>query len=330
MTKSNYTKLISDKQTEVHFYDQKPSIENFGDEVLAGLKSHPKTIHPKNFYNEKGSQLFDAITRLPEYYPTRTEIGILKDNAQDISDLIDKNCLLIEYGSGSSDKIRLLLESVRPKAYMPIDISREHLLKSAGKVADNYTWLDVHAACVDYSKSWEFPFDSGDMKRVAFFPGSSIGNLEPEQSEDFLADIARIIGSGGGLLIGVDLKKDPALLNAAYNDSASITAEFNLNILDHINTELNANFNLENFHHHAFFNEEKGRIEMHLESQLDQIVSVEGETFTILKGERIHTENSYKYTTDSFIALAKRVGFDIKRVWQDKDHLFAVFFFEVR
>ena len=315
-------------KTSIKFYEQDFVAEKIETEILLGLTSKQKRISPKYFYDETGSQLFDEITRLPEYYVTRTEVSILKNNLKEITGLIDEKCMLIEYGAGSVDKIRLLLKAVRPKAYMPLDISRDHLLNSAERLASDFPWLEIHAACVDYSKPMDLPFDAGGVKRIAFFPGSSIGNSEPKDAKQFMANIAEAVGPNGGLLIGVDLKKSPQVLNAAYNDSQGLTAKFNLNVLRHINERLAGNFNLSNFVHRAFYNQDAGRIEMHLESVYDQIVSVMGERIHLHAGETIHTENSYKYAPEEFVVLAAQAGFSMTRFWTDPDEYFGVFYFE--
>ena len=310
----------------VQFYDDHPGTASLRDAVLPGLARTPKAIPPKFFYDEHGSELFDAICDQPEYYPTRTEIGILQTHAREIAELAGEQCLLIELGSGASKKIRLLLESLRPSAYLGVDISKEFLLTSTRRLAEDFPWLDVHAACADFSKPWQPAFQPDHLRSLGFFPGSSIGNFEPAEAEVFLGRLSRILGDGGALLIGVDLKKDPAILNAAYNDAAGVTAAFNLNLLSRIQSELVTDLNVEQFSHRAFYNEQLGRIEMHLVSNIDQSVRVADRVFKFAGGETIHTECSYKYTIEEFQALAGRAGFRPMKVWTDSRQLFSVHF----
>ncbi|MEY3220603.1 MAG: hypothetical protein RIT27_1960 [Pseudomonadota bacterium] len=308
----------------ISFYDLHPSFANLKEEVLTGLFSKPKAIPPKFFYDEYGSQLFDQITELPEYYPTRTEIAILEEHGNEMVGLLGKDALLIELGSGSSQKIRVLLDALQPAAYMPIDISKAHLLKSAQILAQDYPHLAIHATCADYSDHFHLPYNPENTPKAAFFPGSSIGNFEPIQAQALLKRIAEFLGSNSTLLIGVDMKKDPQCLNNAYNDARGITAAFNLNLLNRINQELSANFDLSCFKHHAFYNEQLGRVEMHLMSYVSQKVHIDEQTFTFNQGESIHTESSYKYTIDEFQTLAQVVGFQPIRVWTDAENLFSV------
>lgn len=317
-------------QGAVRFYDYHPPEADIRAEVLEGLSSQPKRLSPKYFYDQRGSQLFDAITELPEYYPTRTELGILQDNGTEIAGFLGDNCMLMELGSGSSRKIRVLLDALQPAAYVPLDISREHLLGSAQALARDYPELEVHAACTDYSGDFEVPELPEDLPRAAFFPGSSIGNFEPEEARKLLARVGRHLGNDGKLLIGVDLKKDNEILNAAYNDTQKITEAFNLNLLQRFNRELDADFELERFHHHAFFNDKAGRIEMHLVSRSDHEVNIAGEAIRFAAGESLHTENSYKYTVAEFQSLAERAGFTTEHVWTDAAELFSVHCLTVR
>lgn len=308
----------------IQFHDYHPPLANLKQEVLEGLAQQPKAISPKFFYDEQGSQLFDKITQLPEYYPARTEIAILETHKEAIAEHLGQECLLVELGSGSSHKIRILLEALQPAVYMPMDISKEYLLQSAHALAEAYPELVVHAACADYSCHFDLPDYPQQMPRAAFFPGSSIGNFEPQQAQSLLQRVAQLIGQGNNLLVGVDLKKETTYLNAAYNDAEGVTAAFNLNLLERINRELNANFDLENFYHHAFYNPEQGRVEMHLISEVEQQVQVGGCSFTFDEGESIHTESSYKYTVDQFHALAGKSGFQPKAVWTDTEQMFSV------
>jgi dimethylhistidine N-methyltransferase len=297
--------------------------------VVNGLQCEPKAIPPKFFYDETGSRLFDAICELPEYYPTRTEMALLHKHADEIANLIGTECLLIEPGSGSSQKVRMLLEALQPAAYMPMDISRNYLLQAAQQLATDYPWLEVHATCIDFTTELTLHFCPPHAHRVAFFPGSSIGNFEPADAVSFLQNIANMVGVGGGLLIGVDLKKDESILNAAYNDEQGVTAEFNLNLLSRINRELNGNFDLETFQHKAFYNPHGGRIEMHLTSCLSQIVKVGDEQIDIAVNESIHTENSYKYSIEEFSSLARLAGFELVNVWTDADELFSLHYYQI-
>lgn len=307
-----------------HFHDLQPAAADFHAEVIAGLSQPKKCLSPKFFYDQRGSQLFDAITRVPEYYPTRTEIGLLQRHGPDMAELLGNDGLLFELGSGSDTKIRVLLNALQPQVYTPIDISRTHLQLAAGAIAEDHPELEVHAICADYSRPLDLPDAVELRQRAAFFPGSSIGNFEPAQARGLLRRIAALLDPGGSLLVGVDLKKDPALLHAAYNDRAGVTAEFNLNLLMRINRELDADFDIEAFRHHAFYNETLGRVEMHLVAATAQRVRIDGHCFDFQAGESIHTENSYKFSVEEFQALAAQAGLSSVRVWQDDEALFSV------
>ena len=311
------------KKDAIHYHELHCPAESMAAEVHAGLSRRHKCLPPKLFYDRKGSELFDVITRLPEYYPTRTEIGLLRQHAAEMAELLGLHSVLLELGSGSSLKIRLLLEAVQPRIYVPMDISREHLIDAAQRLARDYPWLTVHAACVDYSQSWDIP-DFGPGRYNAFFPGSSIGNFEPAAARQLLTQVRRLVGRGGGLLIGVDLKKDAQILEDAYNDSRGVTANFNLNVLAHINRRLAADFDPGNFAHKALYNEQLGRIEMHLECRREHRVHIDGRLYCFAAGETIHTENSYKYAIAEFHELAARAGFAPVRVWTDPAGLFSV------
>ncbi len=312
------------------FKEDLPITSSSRDEIISGLQANPKRLSPKFFYDQRGSQLFDQICELPEYYLTRTEIGLLERYGLEISEAVGRDSILLELGSGSSTKIRLLLEAIRPKVYVPIDISKEHLKESADSISQSYPWLEVHALCADYSQPWELPFDVKDQSITVFFPGSSIGNFEPEKAIELLQSVGDKVGSGVGLLIGVDTKKDENVLNAAYNDDAGITAKFNKNLLKRINLEHEGGFDLQHFDHHAFYNQELGRIEMHLVSSRDQLVRVNGATINFKHGETLHTESSYKYHVGEFIELADRAGLDPVRVWQDEAKLFSIHYMQYR
>jgi dimethylhistidine N-methyltransferase len=308
----------------VRFFDYHPAHADMRAEVLAGLSLPQKRLSPKLFYDQAGSRLFDAITELPEYYPTRTEIGILEAHGDEMAERIGRGNVLIELGSGSSLKIQVLLAALRPAVYMPVDISREHLLESAAALAARFPSLEIRAACADYSVPIELPLEPDWRAVAAFFPGSSIGNFEPASACRLLQRIAAIVGPGGRLLIGVDLVKDERVLHAAYNDAQGVTAAFNLNLLTRINRELGADFDLCAFAHRAFYNAAESRIEMHLESRRAQRVVVAGEMFPFRAGETIHTECSYKYLLYGFEALARDAGFEVEQVWSDAGGLFSV------
>lgn len=308
----------------IRFHDAAPEETGLRRAVLQGLRGRPRTIPPKFFYDARGSQLFDAICRQPEYYPTRTEESILRRHAGEIAELAGTGTLLIELGSGASRKVRLLLEALRPATYMGVDISRDFLMAAARRLAGDYPWLDVHATCMDFSRGLALEHCPSGLPRLAFFPGSSIGNFEPSQAQALLGDLARVLGPGGALLIGVDLKKDPAVLDAAYNDAAGVTAEFSRNLLRRMRDELGARLDPEGFRHHAFYNEPRGRIEMHLVSRARQRIAIDGEQFELDAGETIHTENSYKYSVAEFTALAAGAGYRPAWVWTDPQALFSV------
>ncbi|MCL1127261.1 L-histidine N(alpha)-methyltransferase [Shewanella surugensis] len=298
-------------------------------ELLNGLLKKQKTINPKYFYDTRGSELFEAITQLPEYYPARTEKHILSHNAPEIAQYCGKDAVLIEPGSGSSEKIRLLLNALTPKSYIPMDIAAEFLQRSACQLGEEYPWLNIHAICSDFSKSAQIPTDIPLGKRVIFYPGSTLGNMTPESALVYLKQLRQWVsstkpGEQGGILIGVDLHKSSTLLSAAYNDAQGITAAFNLNILNNVNQLAHANFDTEKFDHLAFYNEAQQRIEMHLISNIDHIVRVNNHSLTFAKGESIHTENSYKYTIDSFNALVNKAYLTVEKTWLDKESLFSV------
>lgn len=316
-------------QPAIQFHDLHPPRANIRDEVHAGLGAPRKTLPPKLFYDERGSVLFDQICEQPEYYPTRTEIGILRDHAQEIAACCGDNTLLLELGSGASKKVRLLLESLRPNRYMGVDISKEFLIESTTRLARDYPWLDVHATCADFSQGLSLDHCPDDARKVAFFPGSSIGNFTPTEAQRFLGRLKTVLGEDGLLLIGVDLIKDIGVLNAAYNDDAGVTAAFNLNLLQRINEELDADFDCSAFRHYAFYNPAHARIEMHLVSKQGQSVTIEGRRFEFTAGESIHTENSYKYSVVSFHDLAKSSGFRPIQVWTDEQKMFSVQMFSV-
>jgi len=308
----------------VHFHDMHPTPADMRADVLDGLAQPQKRLAPKYFYDAEGSRLFDAICELPEYYPTRTEIAVLRHHGAAMAARLGRDALLVELGSGSSLKIRVLLEALQPAVYMPVDISKDHLLASAQALAASFPDLQVHAVCADYSVPFSLPVDDHEHPRVAFFPGSSVGNFEPADAERFLRRVGDLLEPGGRLLVGVDLIKDRRVLEAAYNDADGVTAAFNLNLLARINRELEGNFDLGCFRHGAWFNPGSSRIEMHLLSTRDQQVRVAGQTFTFREGESIHTESSYKYSSEGFHDLARRAGFEPEQVWTDPAPLFSV------
>jgi len=297
------------------------------DDVINGLSKPQKSLPSKLFYDERGSQLFDEICELEEYYPTRTEIKIMSDNIEEIASYIGDDCLLVELGSGSSVKIRLLIDHLPTLvAYVPVDISSDHLLKSAENLKADHEQLVVYPLVADYTKDFTLPIINEPFKTIdAFYPGSSIGNFTHEEARSFLNRIAKTCGKGSGLLIGVDMKKDKNILNAAYNDKKNVTSDFNLNVLNHLNYLLAADFNLKKFKHHAFYNEEFGRIEMHLVSTENQNVRIENYSFSFEKDETILTEYSYKYSLEDFKQIASRI-YEVEKVWVDDKNLFSVQF----
>ena len=316
--------MVDSSSQRYQFFDQHPEIADFRSDVIQGLSAEVPYISPKYFYDEIGSRLFEEICNSEEYYPTRTEVSIIRDNIDDIVEELGKDCLLIEPGSGDSYKVRLLLDALRPIAYLPIDISKLYLQGEAQKLATEFTWLNVHAICADFTGKLELPYHVESTNKVAFFPGSTIGNFAPEQAISVLKEIKMMVGEGGGLLIGVDLQKNSNILNAAYNDKSGFTEQFNKNLLVRINRELQANFNLEQFQHYAFYNEEQFRIEMHLVSLRDQQVTIDDVILHYKKDQSILTEYSHKYSIDGFQILAEQAGFKIKKSWVDNDQLFSV------
>lgn len=315
---------------EIGFIDLHPAAGDLRSEVIEGLESQPRRLPAKLFYDEKGSALFERITELPEYYLTRTETAILQQHAGEMAELFGRDAVLIEFGSGSSTKVRILLDAAPWAAeYMPIDISRDFLRESAQSIADEYPDVAVTAVCADYTELPALPETKASGRRVVFFPGSTIGNLDPHDAENFLRHTRMLLNPGDGMLIGVDLAKDRAVLDAAYNDSEGVTASFNLNILERLNRELGADFDLSAFEHVAFFNEEASRIEMHLRSTCRQQVRLDSAVFELSEGECIHTENSYKYGEGRFRELVSGAGFSPARRWMDENARFAVHWLEV-
>ncbi|MGO8670649.1 MAG: L-histidine N(alpha)-methyltransferase [Capsulimonadaceae bacterium] len=314
---------MESRLTASNLIDFEPDLRTFHGDVVAGLRARSKTLPCKYFYDARGSKLFDIICTLDEYYPTRTELAIVNDRIDDFAAVLGNGFRLVEYGSGSSTKTRILLERLSGlTAYIPVDISRSHLLQSAEKLARDYPNIPIVPVCADYTRPFDLPH--GDDRTIVYFPGSTIGNFHPWEARDFLSSIAAQCGAGGGLLIGVDLKKDPAVLHRAYNDSRGVTAAFNLNLLTRINRELDGDFLTNYFAHQAFYNKRTGRIEMHLVSTVRQTVRVGGEIFSFDEGETILTECSYKYSIDEFTDMAASAGFEPTGAWNDIDNYFSV------
>lgn len=306
------------------FFDRDPVLPDVVAEVKEGLRQTPKRISPKYFYDARGSALFEAITQLPEYYLTRTELRILDAFKHEISHRVGKSCCLIEYGSGSSHKVRMLIHALEPRYYVPVDISKEHLQRSAKSIHDDFDDMHVYPTCADYSTGVELPEVIDGAPRCGFFPGSSIGNFERVEAADFLATVRDTVGPGGYCIVGFDARKSKSIVEPAYNDEAGITAEFNLNLLTHLNQAIGTDFDVANFRHHAFYDEALGRIEMHLVSETAQEVRLDGETFSFASEEPLHTENSYKYSLAEVKALADAAGLSYVKHWEDQDAWFFV------
>ncbi|HVT05745.1 MAG TPA: L-histidine N(alpha)-methyltransferase [Thermoanaerobaculia bacterium] len=305
--------------------DLLPSPSDFRREVLDGLRRAQKQIPPKFFYDARGSALFDDITRLKEYYLTRTETDMLAERAGEIAASLGRDATIVELGSGSSRKVRLLLDELQGKVtYVTVDISREHLLAAVAALCDEYPALRVIAVCTDYTRGIGIPLENLPARCMAFFPGSTVGNFEPAEARQFFAMTAGYLRSGDSLLVGVDLKKDRDILDRAYNDAAGVTADFNRNLLVRINRELGADFEVEAFRHVAFYDEGHGRIEMHLLAEKEMTVHLGGERILFKKGETIHTENSYKYSVADFHELIRGSGFRAAATWTDADSLFSI------
>jgi dimethylhistidine N-methyltransferase len=296
----------------------------FGRDLQAALAARPRSISPKYFYDAEGSRLFDRICELPEYYPTRTELAILEHSVGEMAALAGRGAEIVEFGAGSLRKVRLLLDAFEaPARYLPIDISGEHLRDAAAILRGEFAGLDVQPVVADYSHGLELPPHRGPGRRIGFFPGSTLGNFTPGEALAFLRSAANVL-RGGALLLGADLVKDPHVLHAAYNDAQGVTAAFNLNLLARANRELGANFVLPQFAHYAFYNAPLQRIEMHLVSRADQVVTVAGERYAFAEGDSLHTENSCKFTIAGLRALAREAGFRPGPVWTDPERLFSV------
>ena len=307
--------------------DLAPRVESFESEVVAGLSRSPKTLPPKFFYDSRGAELFTAICGTRAYYPTRTENQILQERAPEIAQAVGGDVVIIEYGAGEIDKVRRLLPSMHPSMYVGLDISGDQLVRVSTALAADHPWLSVVAVIGDYQSELEAELTLPEQaRRIVFFPGSTVGNFEPEHARDFLRRVRSLVGDDGGIVIGVDLQKPIDVLDLAYNDPQGYTAAFNLNLLTRMNRELGADFDVSAFAHRAFYNTERARIEMHLVSRREQRVQVAGRRFAFAAGETIHTESSYKYTPESFAELAREAGFSAHRLWTDPARWFGVFF----
>lgn len=308
------------------FQDLKPKLVDFRSEVIRGLSSERKKIAPKFFYDNAGSKIFERITELEEYYLTRSEMSILRKNGVAIRTILEKGACLIEFGGGNLSKGRVFLDLISPEIYVPIDISKDFLCTSAIMLAEERPDLTVWAVCSDFMKTVAVPGLPSDSRKIGIFLGSSIGNFEPHESRKFLKECARHFNPGDMIIIGMDNKKDKAILERAYNDSAGLTAEFNLNLLRRINRALDGNIDINNFTHYAFYNQEKGRIEMRLVCREDATYTVAGREFHFKSGESIHTENSYKYSREDVDALINGTGFKIDQVFRSSDGFFSLYF----
>lgn len=316
---------------EVELIDLEPRPANLLKEVLIGLSRKQKTVNPKFLYDKRGSELFEKICELPEYYLTRAEFAILQKYNHEIAAYLGPQVMIIEPGSGAGRKVRPILNSlVNPASYVPIEISREILLRMTGELHEEFPGINILPVCADFTQDIDLPLsvESQRGRKVIFFPGSTIGNFHPEEAVGLMKKFSHITGANGGLLIGVDLKKDSERLRLAYDDTQGMTAAFNLNLLDRLNREANANFDSHKFSHVAFYNEELGRVEMHLKSNIAQLVRVNQTVFRFREGETIHTECSYKYSVEEFCELAAHAGWSIRKFWLDPEKLFSVYYFE--
>src|SRR6201994_558959 len=307
---------------DAHLPDDQTSA--FARDAVGDLSQQPKRLSPKYFYDATGSELFEQITRVPEYYPTRTELGILRDRGPEIAAIIPKGAALVEFGAGATTKVRLLLKSCAFKTYVPVDISGNFLNGQASALRDDFPDLAVHPVVADFTTPFALPEAIKDMPKVGFFPGSTIGNFEPHEACRFLRSAREILGPGALMIVGADLEKNERMLHDAYNDAAGVTARFNLNLLVRINRELGGNFDISSFTHRAIYNRERHRLEMHLISKKQQAVRMLGTSFSFRPGESIHTENSYKYSIDRFAALARESGWQVRESWTDAARMFSV------
>jgi len=322
--------MTAETRTAIPPVSEVPSADSdFLADVIAGLSTNPRTLPSKYFYDERGAALFQKICELPEYYITRNEIDILDRNRTDIASQLGPNIELIGLGTGAGTKTRILIEAlVRPAVYIPVDISAKQLRESSVLFQSIFPDLEILPVCADYLQPVVLPSPSRKATRnIVYFPGSTIGNFDPTEATEFLRRVANVTRKNGGLLIGVDLKKEHDVLEAAYNDSAGVTAQFNLNLLEHINRELGADFDLDQWRHRAIYNSGAGRIEMHLISEIDQFVYLDDQKFHFRRGEKIITEFSYKYAPEEFAALAGKAGFEFIQMWTDAARLFGVFYF---
>lgn len=307
------------------------TLADFRDAVIEGLGREPKTIPSKFLYDQRGSALFEQICTLPEYYPTRVETAILNRHAAEIASMCGHRCVLIELGSGSSAKTRILLDRLdSPAAYIPVDIAYDQLRVAAALIARDYPQLEVLPLCADYTAPFELPAPRRQAsRRVTFFPGSTIGNLEPAEAVRFIANLARASKPGDAIIVGVDLLKSRAMLERAYNDSQGVTADFNLNILRRMKRELKADIQIDGFHHRAVFNPEAGRIEMHLVSTRDQVIRLDHREIPVRRGEAIVTEHCYKYAIDAFCELVAAADCRVERTWTDSERFFCTYYLVV-
>jgi len=307
---------------DAHLPDEQTSA--FARDAVDDLSQHPKRLSPKYFYDAIGSELFEAITRLPEYYPTRTEVGILRDKNREIAAIIPDGAALVEFGAGATTKVRLLLENCAFGAYVPVDISGDFIRAQADALRRDFPKLAVYPLAADFTAPFALPGAIAKMPKVGFFPGSTVGNFEPHEACRFLRSARDILGEGAQMIVGADLEKEERVLYDAYNDAAGVTARFNLNLLVRMNRELGSNFDISAFTHRAIYNRERHRIEMHLISKKTQTVRMLGTSFSFRPGESIHTENSYKYSIDRFAALARGSGWKVRESWTDRASMFSV------
>jgi dimethylhistidine N-methyltransferase len=307
---------------KAHHFDEQTTA--FAGDVIDNLSQRPKRLSPKYFYDATGSELFEQITLLPEYYPTRTELGILRDRASEIAAIIPEGAALVEFGAGATTKVRLLLEQCAFGAYVPVDISGDFLKAQADALRKDFPALSIYPVAADFTAPFALPDEVKAMPKVGFFPGSTLGNFEPHEACAFLRSAREILGQGAQMVIGVDLEKDERVLYHAYNDAAGVTARFNLNVMVRINRELGGNFDTDAFMHRAIYNRDRHRIEMHLISKKAQTVRVLGRSFSFRAGESIHTESSYKYSLERFKALAQGSGWTPRESWTDAAGMFSV------
>jgi dimethylhistidine N-methyltransferase len=321
--------LEAPRRARLEFHDFSPDLGDFRTALIQGLSGRSKSIPCRFLYDARGSALFDRICELPEYYPTRTELGILKACAPEIAERAGPAAQMIELGGVNSSKARILLDALEaPAAYIPVDISREHLKASAHAIGAERPELEVLAVCADYTQPFELPEAPGGGMRLGFFPGSTIGNLQPDEAIGFLAAWAERLGPGAAMVVGVDLRKDASILEPAYDDAQGVTADFSRNLLVRANRELGADFDVDAFAHRARYDAAHGRIEIHLESLKAQTVHIGGLAVAFAAGERIHTEDSYKYSIEGFRGIARAAGFRPAAVWTDPNQLFSVHWLE--